>query len=168
MKNINWAELSTQIILQFIVLGILLFFIQMYYKNKWEPITAAEVLKRENYLNSKKEVYFEAISLLNRYFANIDFTNSNIHKSVRKRGMDYPSETEVNSCFSKLCIYSNDKNIPLTFQKIFLNKDGKVFIIKEMSNIVSLIRADLSYDKIDLDSTKDEYLYIQINMPKDS
>lgn len=87
---------------------------------KQVPLTASETLKRENFLNAKRDTYYEAINILNRDLAYtvftiegkpIDTANSNI-------GGTYPTDIEINSCFSKLCIYSDNPQIPLTYQRL--------------------------------------------------
>ncbi|MHA8061048.1 hypothetical protein PQG22_07205 [Aquirufa beregesia] len=141
-----------------------------YFQNKLIPLTAAETLKKENFLNSKRDTYFQALEILNRNLSNTNFTiNENfIDKTFRLRGGKYPTELEVNNCFSKLCIYSENDSIPMTFARLFNTDDKKLKPILEMSNFVKLIREDLGYGKTTIDSVGDRYKFITIHRPKDS
>lgn len=164
MKKIFSAEFFGQLFLQVILIGILLFFLHNYYQNKWAPLTAAETLKKENFLNSKRDTYFQAIDILNRNLANSEFTVNGIISDTanRKRGGSYPTELEINSCFSKLCIYSDDENIPLTFYKLFDTNDKNLRPILEMSTFINLLRKDLGYGDAIIDTTQDRYKFIQV------
>lgn len=106
MKNIFTKEFIYQFIIQVIFSGLIIFYFQNYIQNISAPITAAEILKKENFLNSKRDTYFQALELLNRNLSNSEFiTNGIVSDSTNRiRGGNYPSELEVNSCFSKLCI----------------------------------------------------------------
>jgi hypothetical protein len=109
MKKLINLELFIKIIFEVILIGLVVFFIQNYFQNKWEPLTAAETLKKENFLNAKRDIYFQAIELANRVIGHVDLYEPGqltINKP-RKIGSTYPSEFEVNNCFSKLCIYSD-------------------------------------------------------------
>jgi hypothetical protein len=165
MKKIFTTEFWGQIIIQFIIGGLILFFLQSYYKNKWAPMTAAETLKKENFLNSKRDTYFQAIDILNRNLANSEFIENGVASDTanRKRGGDYPTELEINSCFSKLCIYSDDEKIPLTFYKLFDTNDKSLRPILEMSIFINLVRKDLDYGNAIIDTTQDRYKFIQVH-----
>ena len=161
MKKIFTPEFFGQLILQFIILGLFMSFIQY----KQAPLTAAETLKKENFLNAKRDTYFQSIDILNRVLANTDFTTDGVlaDTSNRKRGGTYPTELEINSCFSKLCIYSDDKNIPLTFYKIFDTNDKSLKPILEMSKFINLTRKDMSYGNSIIDTTNDRYKFISVH-----
>ncbi|HUM97950.1 MAG TPA: hypothetical protein PK275_08840 [Chitinophagaceae bacterium] len=165
MKKIFTQELIGQFILNGILIGVVLFFLHGYYQKKWAPLTAAETLKKENFLNSKRDTYFQAIDILNRNLANSEFTINGIASdtSNRKRGGSYPTELEINSCFSKLCIYSDDEKIPLTFYKLFDTNDKNLRPILEMSIFINLVRKDLGYGNAIIDTTLDRYRFIQVH-----
>ncbi|WP_416438627.1 hypothetical protein [Phnomibacter sp. MR] len=95
-----------------IVFGLFVFLIQAYFTNSWGPTTAAETLKKENYINSKREAYFDAINLVNREISGFNF-NLNIDTSKFKRikGSSLPTEYEVNSSLTKLHLYSDNPEI---------------------------------------------------------
>ena len=157
-----WAKA----ILELIVLGIILFVFQKYFEHKLGPLTASETLKRENFLNAKRDVYYEAIEIANREYAYIDFTDATgkvMTNYPRDRGTTKPTEFEVNTCFSKLCIYSDDENIPRLFKQFFLHdSNGKPIQILE--DFVNLLRKDLGYGEGIIKPRKDEYQYISIGM----
>ncbi len=163
MKNIFTPEFIGKFILEVIAIGIVVFLIQGYFNNKWQPVTAAETLKRENFLNAKRDTYYEAIDILNRTLANspftidgklVDTTNSNI-------GGTYPNDIEINSCFSKLCIYSDNSRIPTTYQRLFNTSDPSIKPVLEMVTFINLVRQDLGYGEAIIDTTGDRYKFIQ-------
>jgi hypothetical protein len=168
MKNIFSKEFIAQFFIQIIGLGLVVFFVQSHYQNKWIPITAAETLKKENFLNSKRDSYFEALNILNRNLSNTDFTVDGVLSDTvnRSRGGKYPTELEVNTCFSKLCIYSENDSIPTIYAKLFDTNDKKMKPVLEMLTFVKLIRKDLGYGDTKIDSVGDRYRFITIRRPK--
>lgn len=162
MKNIFTPEFIGRFLLEVIAIGIIVFLIQGYFNNKWQPLTAAETLKRENFLNAKRDVYYEAINILNRNLANTDFTvNGKITDTTNRNiGGTYPTDIEINNCFSKLCIYSDNPEIPLTYQKMFL-MNSTVRPVLEMVTFINLVRKDLGYGGAIIDTTGDRYKFIQ-------
>lgn len=167
MKKIFTKEFTSQFIIQILFTGIIIFCFQTYINSVSTPMTAAETLKKENFLNSKRDTYFQALDLLNRNLSNTNFTMNGILSDTinRTRGGNYPTELEVNSCFSKLCIYSDDENIPIIFQKMFVS-DSKSRPILEMLTFVKLVRKDLGYGDTKIDSIGDRYKFISIIRPK--
>lgn len=163
MKKIFSGEFWGQLIIQVLILGIILFFLQSYYKNRWAPMTAAETLKKENFLNAKRDTYFEAINLLNRVLANTIFTvNGKVVDTLKRNtGGKYPNDIEINTCFSKLCIYSDNAQIPMIYQKLFTESDPNVKPILEMVTFVNLVRKDLGYGDPIIDTIGDRYKFIQ-------
>jgi hypothetical protein len=162
MKKIFTSEFIGKIILEVIAIGIVVFLIQGYFNNKWQPLTAAETLKRENFLNAKRDAYYEAINILNRNLAYTQFTVDGKLADTANRniGGSYPSDIEINNCFSKLCIYSDNSQIPLTYQKLFLN-DSTTRPVLEMVTFIKLVRQDLGYGEAIIDTTGDRYKFIQ-------
>ena len=165
IKEIFTSKFIGQIIIQIILSGIVLFFLHSYFQNKWIPITAAETLKKENFLNAKRDIYFKAIDIVNRSLANSDFTINDVLQDTtnRNRGGEYPTELEINSCFSKLCIYSDNSEIPMTFQKLFLTNNEDLRPILEMVTFINLLREDLGYGEAIIDTIQDKYKYIQVH-----
>ena len=162
MTKIFTSDFFGKIILEAIILGIIVFLIQGYFNNKWQPLTAAETLKKENFLNAKRDAYYEAINILNRNLANSSFTvNGQLSDtSNRNIGGTYPSDVEINSCFSKLCIYSDNPEIPIIYQRLFLNNKN-VRLILEMVTFINLVRNDLGYGAAIIDTVGDRYKFIQ-------
>lgn len=130
---------------------------------KQVPLTAAETLKRENFLNAKRDTYFEAITILNRDLAHTDFTVDGKLADTTNRniGGTYPTDIEINSCFSKLCIYSDNPQIPLTYQKIFNTSDPTIKPVLEMVTFINLVRQYLGYGDAIIDTIGDRYKFIQ-------
>jgi hypothetical protein len=165
MSKIFTSEFIARLIIEVLLIGIVVFGVQKYFESKLAPMTAEETLKREKFLNAKRDVYFQAIDILNKSLANTEFTINGVLQDTtnRNRGCKYPTELEVNSCFSKLCIYSNDKEIPLTFYRLFSTDDKSLRPIFEMSKFISLLRKDMGYGDILLDTTQDQFKFISIH-----
>lgn len=166
MKKILTIEFIKQIILQIFISGMLIYYIQGYINNKWEPITAAEILKKESFIENKKQVYQESINLINRGFANLKWKNKLIPNSEmlkRNAGTKYPSEIEVNNCFAKLCIYSENDEIVTMFRKFFDKKNFPKIPTLTMGNYINLVRADLGYGNGIINPSSDDYQYIIIS-----
>ena len=161
MKEIFSAEFFSRLAIEVILLGVLVFFIQKHFENKWAPMTAAEILKKENFLNGKRDTYFTAIDVLNRALANTNFTINGlpVDTTNRRRGADYPNEIEVNSVIAKLWLYADDKAIPLTFQEAF-RTSADVSPVNQAIEFMTLIRKDLGDDQAIIE--KEGYKYIQI------
>jgi len=157
-------EFWANAIIQVLILGILIFVFQKYFEHKLEPLTAAETLKRQNFLNAKKDVYYEAIDLANREYAFIEFTDSSgtiLTNFPRDRGTKKPTEFEVNTCFSKLCIYSDDREILKLYKKFFkYDPTGKP--IQVLEDFINLLRKDLGYGEGIITTRTNEYEYISI------
>lgn len=162
MKKIFNSEFFSKVILEAIIIGIIVFLIQGYFNNKWQPLTAAETLKKENFLNAKRDTYYEAINILNRNLANSSFTIDGqlADTSNKNIGGAYPTDVEINSCFSKLCIYSDNPEIPVTYQRLFLNDKNSKPIL-EMVTFINLVRKDLGYGSAIIDTVGDRYKFIQ-------
>jgi len=162
MKEVFSSEFFVRVIIEVLLLGVVVFFIQRYFENKWAPLTAAETLKKENFLNAKRDTYFEAISILNRALINDSFIeNGKVSDNLnRNPGSEYPNDLEINSCFSKLCIYSDDKEVLDLYRKLFLARDSTSRPILDMRNFIIHLRQDLGYGDIKIDPTKDEYQLI--------
>lgn len=165
MSNNFIYEIIKALIINVVLVGIFVFFFQKFIEHKIKPLTAEETLRKENFLNAKRDVFYEAIDILNRTFANSNFTLNGVPQDTtnRLRGCKYPSELEVNSCFSKLCIYSNDAQIPLKFYTILVPENKNIRPVYEMSIFINLIRNDLGYGDIKIDLSKDQYRFISVH-----
>jgi hypothetical protein len=164
MNKIFASEFFWKILIEVVLIGLLVFYVQKHFENKWAPLTAGETLKKENFLNAKRDVYFEAINILNRHLAYTHFTVNGqaLDTFIRVLGGNYPNELEVNACFSKLCIYSDNRDIPLTFASFFVPQTGVFHPVINMSLFISLIRRDMGYGTAMIDTTGDNYKYILI------
>lgn len=160
MKKVFTPEFWGQALIQFFFIGIVLFFLHSYYQNKWTPLTAAETLKKENLLNAKKDVYFEALLLINRSLSNTQFITNGVlsDTSHLDKGGKYPNVTEINVCISKLAILSNTKDIPLTFIRIF--HDSLRQTNSERTKFINLVRKDIADLEPIFDPEKDILKFI--------
>jgi hypothetical protein len=139
-----------RIIIDFILLGLLLTFMQSYYNRKWGPVIAERSLRKENYLNAKQAAYSEAISIINRQFAYTDFIDGNVLTDTtgkRLRGAERPTELEINNCFSKLWVYGGRDSIALYFKIEFMGPQGTTRPIATYIRLIDLIAEDLGRPK---------------------
>ena len=92
-----------------------------------EPLTAEQILRKENYLNSKRDVFFELIGLVNRRFASSEWNGPQV---LKNRTVEHtkPSEVEINSCFSKLNLYVDNKVILEKYPYLFAGDSNPVAI----------------------------------------
>jgi hypothetical protein len=158
MKKIFTPEMK-KVLFESVLVALLVFLSQNFLLKLWAPSTAAETLKQENYINSKKETYYEAINLMTRSFAMITFDSVKMKPNyVRTRGATYPSEFELNSCLSKLYLYTDNKDIIDSYKKIVSFKTGELVdtLIFYQVKFLSNIKNDLSGGKL----TISNYEYI--------
>lgn len=159
------SEFWLKLIIEALIIGVLIFSFQRTFDYIVKPLTAKEILKQQNLLNEKKEVYVEAIKLINRHIAYLGLyapDTKPVPVLDRNIGSKYPNENEVNSCFSKICIYSEDNQIPKLFNEIFDDKDPLTHPMKEIEDFVNLLRLDLGYGKSKKNTDSYLYEYIQI------
>lgn len=165
-KKTFWLTFLIDTIVKSLIIGVLLIFFQKYMDHQTNPLTAAETLKKENFLNAKRDVYFDAIQLVNRQYSFTDFTDENgiiLIKKPRNRGATMPTEFEVNTCFSKLCIYSDNKEITRLFKVFFLPKANEK-PIQTLQKFINLLRQDLGYENNIITSGTNDYEYISIGV----
>ena len=158
MKNILTPELRNALF-QSIFIALLVFFLQNFLLKLWAPGTAAEILKQQNYISSKKDTYFDAINLVTRELSGYDFhaTVDTTKNYARIKGTTLPTEFEINSCINKLYLFSNNQDIITSFKRIFTKGynpiDQNIILIKS-------IRIDLGGTDY---SMLDNYEYVQIS-----
>jgi hypothetical protein len=145
-KKSIWKGLILKVIVESLLIGILLMLGQSIISHKIEPMTASEILKNENYLNAKKEVYFESIEIINRIFATSNWSEielDSIEKYGYKRnsGTLYPTELESNLVYCKLCLYSGNVKIPMKFRDFFDQKKDKNTPL--LCEFINLLKEDL-------------------------
>lgn len=116
-----------------------------------KPLTAEETLKRQNYLNSKRDVFFDAISIVSRHLEAVPWSGPDIPKDRYIRDVR-PDEYEVNTCLAKLSLYSDDPKIPDEFLNCFGNATAV-----SLGHFVNRLRMDLGYGE--LTSNPEDYKY---------
>ncbi len=153
-------EFWTRIIIDVILLGVLGVGLESWLNyrfekklKKYEPLTAEEILKKENFLNSKRDVFFELIGLLSRSLASKSWTGENIPQN-RIEEDNKPTESEINACYAKLNLYVENKEILESYSSLFVS-DTSPF---DIGNYIKLLRKDLGYG--DFTMTPEKYPYI--------
>ena len=139
-------QLIISIVLPLIISGFCIFLFQQYIIRRWGPLTAEETLRRENFLKSKEETYFQAMELASRYFSNTTLTEGSLVADTLDRplkGLGFPTESEVNTCYAKLSVYANDVNIIKSFQNIFVSNSEIHYPLQAYIEFLKLIRTEL-------------------------
>jgi len=160
-----------QAIIQTILTGIIVYGVQQYFEYKF----AAKRLERENFINAKRDAYFEAIQIADKYMANTDYDSVDARTGkaiaaiyLHKHKTDLSSfEVEINTAYSKLMIFSADTNVLSSFYRIFVTPPTEKHVpIIEMKNFIKAVREDLGNSE----KLPDEYEINYIVMPskKDS
>jgi len=151
-----WADILVQIVVTGGVVVLSQTFIQNYF--------AKEKLKNENFINSKKEAYFNAIEIAYREMAFTHYRDARngkvISDSARLRErITRPNEVELNLAYGKLFLFSDNKEIPKNFYSIALKKGIDIDYLKRM---MDAMRVELG-DKDDI-FANDTLLHI-VNLP---
>jgi hypothetical protein len=117
-----------------------------------KPLTAEETLRRQNYLNSKRDSFFEAVSLLCKHLEATPWTGLDIPNDRVLHG-DRPTEAEVNSCIAKLAMYADDASIPVQFVAAFSATPAS------LGAFINQLRTDLGYDTATIDPESYPYFF---------
>jgi len=158
MSNLFTPKLKDTLF-QSVFIALLVFLLQNYLVKLWAPGTAAETLKQQNYISSKKDAYFDAINLVTRELSGYDFhvAFDTIKNFSRIKGTTLPTEFEINSCLNKLYLFSNDEVIINSFKRIFAKGYNP---IEQNIIMTKYIRKDLGgYENAMLNN----YQYVQMS-----
>lgn len=117
-----------------------------------KPLTAEDTLRRQNYLNSKRDAYFEATQILCRHMEAAEWNGPDV-PADRIVGDVKPTESEINGCLAKLALYSDDPQIAQEFMNCFLTVSPA-----SLGIFLNRLRMDLGYDK--LPTNPEEYGYV--------
>jgi hypothetical protein len=154
-------EFWTRIIIDVILLGFISVGFGSWLNYKYgkklkelEPLKAEQILRKENYLNSKRDVFFELIGLINRRLASSKWNGPQVPKN-RTVENTKPTEVEINSCFSKLNLYVDNKVILEKYPYLFSGDSNPV----EVGKFISLLRNDLGYGDSIINSEKYSYIF---------
>ncbi|MCW1916793.1 hypothetical protein OJ996_24610 [Luteolibacter sp. GHJ8] len=119
-----------------------------------KPLTAEETLRRENYLNSKRDAFFEVTATLGRYMESSEWDGPDVPPS-RTSQCTKPSEAEINGCMAKLALYSDSPEILTEFTQCFQTISSVSF-----GRLLSLMRQDLGYGALPIDPESYKYVFI--------
>lgn len=126
-----------------LVVGFWWFVLQQYtlakIRQRIEPLTAEETLRRQNLLNAKLQSYREACTVVCRHLAASPWKRDNVPPS-RQASSDHPSEREINSCAATLALFTSDVRVRDAFMKCFQNASAA-----DLGTFVGLLREDLGY-----------------------
>lgn len=110
-----------------------------------KPLTAEETLRRENFLNSKRDAFYEAVTIVNQFLEAVPWHGRDIPKDRPIAG-NRPSESAVNTCLAKISMFCNDPEIPTAFLSCFANASPV-----SIGHFVNRLRRDLGYGDVPFD-----------------
>ena len=125
----------------------------------YEPLTAERILKNENHLNSKREVFFELIQIINKVMATSSWNGPDVQKNNRIIKALPPTELEINNCYAKLNLYVDNNEIIEKFPDLFKENVTPV----KIGEFINLLRNDLGFDTIEFDPLKFTYIFLSEN-----
>jgi hypothetical protein len=119
---------------------------------RMRPLTAEETLRRENYLNSKSQAYYEAITLVSRWLAATPWSGPDVPRDRSLEG-NRPSEAEINTGRAKLAMFVDNPEVLATFDTLFGPASAPL-----LGKFVEMARKDMGYTSIPVPA--DSYHYI--------
>lgn len=117
-----------------------------------EPLTAEDVLRRQNFVNSKLAAFRQAADVVSRSLASQPWSGRDVPPE-RNASEERPSEAEINSSAAALALFSSDDRIRDAFIKCFQKASPADF-----GTLIGLFREDLGYGKTPWRA--EEYPYI--------
>ncbi len=114
-----------------------------------KPLTAEAILMRGNFLNAKRDAYYEALDVVNKFLEAIPWSGPDIPEDRPQAG-HVPTEAAVNSCLAKLSMFCDDPEIPEKFLGCFQTASAV-----SLGHFVSSLRKDLGYG--DLPGDPEDY-----------
>ncbi|MBL4701057.1 MAG: hypothetical protein JKX85_07350 [Phycisphaeraceae bacterium] len=122
---------------------------------KLKPLTAEDILRRQNFLNSKRDAFFDEVDIVCKHLGSVPWNGPDIPMDRVLSG-DRPSESEVNTCQAKLAIYSDDPEILEKFQKCF-GKASSVLV----GEFLNQLRKDLGYEALKVEPGNYKYIFMR-------
>lgn len=110
-----------------------------------KPLTAEETLRRENFLNAKRDAFYDAILVLSQFLEAVSWSGPNIPQDRPVQGKR-PTEAVVNTCLAKISMFCDDPEIPNAFLKCFQNASPV-----SLGQFVNRLRQDLGYKELPFD-----------------
>jgi hypothetical protein len=120
---------------------------------KIKPLTAEETLRRQNFLNSKRDAYFEAAETLCRHLETTNWSGPDVPKERLITG-EKPTEAQINGCLAKLALYTEDSEILREFIAAFENASPA-----SLGSFLNRLRKDLGYGELPVPANKYGYVF---------
>ena len=117
------------------------------------PLTAEETLRRENFLNAKRDAYYEVIDIAVRRLASSGWA---VEGSITQRKIESkaPTEFEINSAKGKIALFSDCADVISLYNKMF-DSPSPV----DLGNFLVALRKDLGYGDGYIDPEKYSYIF---------
>ena len=121
---------------------------------KMRPLTAEETLRRENFLNAKRDAYDIVLDVATRKFASTkNWTGPGVPAN-RRITSEPPTEFEINRAAGNIGMFSDDPNIIGLYIKMFHHPSPF-----DLGNLLAALRADLGYGSGSIDPERYCYLF---------
>lgn len=102
------------------------------------PVIAEETLRRQNYLNSKRDAYYEAIDVITRHMNASDLSPSPEGRSGIGGNI---TESEINAAKAKLALYAASASV-VQYDSFFSETPNAV---RTFAQFIELARVDMGY-----------------------
>lgn len=157
-------ETKDRILWDVIIFGIAIFISQEFFSKKIDSYFKIEGFKKESQIKEKIDVYYEALTIVNKNLVSDEWHGKENPPplKIRNTGASQPTEIEINNCFSKLCLYTDNKEILSLYLDFFDKKRSNDPPTTKLAKFTSEIRKDLGYNNSFLDPNKDEYKFIMM------
>jgi len=103
------------------------------------PLQAESTLRRQNYLNSKRDAYYEAVDVMMRWMGAVDISPA---PSWRVPQGTIPTERDVNLAKAKLVLFMDKEEVVAQFDSFFASSANT---IRTFGQFVKLARMDMGY-----------------------
>ena len=116
-----------------------------------QPLIAEKSLAKQELWRAKLKTYSEAITLVNKKFATIEWHEDG--QASSSPTSEPPSVLDANNCFSKLVLLSTDNRIPRAFMSCMVPYDSnKTVTIGDLEKMIKLLRKDLKAGRSTIDT----------------
>jgi len=165
MSILRSPEFWWKVVIDFVLIAVVGGLLATWAKHKLDvalermrPLTAEETLRRENYLNSKSQAYYEAITLVSRWLAATPWSGPDVPRDRSLEG-NRPSEAEINTGRAKLTMFVDSPEVLATFDTLFGPASAPL-----LGKFVEMARKDMGYASIPVPA--DSYHYIFKRTPR--
>jgi hypothetical protein len=119
-----------------------------------KPLTAEETIRRESFVRAKLEAYYEAINVLAKVFASMQWNDSNA--ALRGPPTAPPTEWEMNVALAKLGMLADEPDV---FDAFMEAVRGGNELMTNYRRFLELARKDMKFEGASLAPEKLKYVF---------